>query len=411
MGRWTQSGWVALGLSLLVHLGVLALVFSFESTPVSRPTPKPHFIEASVVIVEPQETPPPPKVPETAPPSAPPRAPVRRGAPTKSVARAPEPSAPTPEAPADDAPRHLRLGDERAEPSSTDESFAEFTARTNPGGRTIRPGDGPSQAEIDAENVARGEALIDGFARATVRRYRAQNGIVSPEYDEVRQTLSHATKDVPDLIGLDDPKAVSRSLVEAWQTGAEQYAKTGAPYETPAGWNERFERPSSLVEAAQRGSPAAQELLQFFAAGARLQEFADGRAGKELVAFVSVLQGPDGALLSAELAQPSGVSRFDDWVMETTRSSLGRFRLDAGARSTPLTSTWQFTGRVSFMKKGAAPSPRSITASIPLFVLSALTGGRVPVSIGRFDEVTGETESLDLSSPHYQVNVTLLEAE
>lgn len=307
-----------------------------------------------------------------------------------------------------DVPRGLQLG---PAPLDTGESDAQLAARTNPGGRTLRPGEGPSQAEVDAENVARGEAMIDGFARQTFRRHRAQNGIVDREYDEVRETLARATKEVPDLVGLDDPKAVTKALVESWQTGAEQYGKTGAPYATPPGWSDQMERPSSLVEAAQRGSPEAQQLLQFFSAGARLQEFADGRAGKELIAFVSVLQGPDGALLSAELAQPSGVARFDEWVMSTTRASLASFRLDAGTRSKPLTSVWQFTGRVSFMRKGVGPTARGFASSIPLVVLSALTGGRVPLSLGRFDEVTGEAETLDLSSPHYSVNVKLLEAE
>jgi hypothetical protein len=52
-----------------------------------------------------------------------------------------------------------------------------------------------------------------------------------------------------------------------------------------------------------------------------------------------------------------------------------------------------------------------VAGQVPLFVLSALTGGRVPIALGRFDEVSGDVEVLDLSSPHYECTVQLLEAD
>jgi len=301
--------------------------------------------------------------------------------------------------------------DETPAPDVAIESEAQVAARLSPGGRTLRPGDEPSRDELDAENVARGQAMIDGFGLQTVRRHRAQFGIVDARYDEVRRGLVAATTTVPDLIGLDDPKAVARAVVDAWSTGAERYGATGAPYETPPGWNPQLEAPESLSRLAQGGSVQMQHFLQFLSAGARLQEFADGRAGKELIAHVALTQAPDGSLLTLELARPSGLRPFDTWVMDTARTTLSTFRFDAGLSSAPMASVWQFKGRVSFMRKGISPpSARDLATTIPLMVLAAVTGGRVPVSLGRFDEVEGTVESLDFASPHYQCHVTLLEA-
>lgn len=292
------------------------------------------------------------------------------------------------------------------------EHDAERTARFTPGGRTLRPGDGPTPEEVEQENVARGQAMIDGFALQTVRRHRAQFGLVDARYDEVRRELAAGISDVPDLVGLDDPKAVARAVVDAWAAGAERYGATGAPYETPPGWRDEAERPAEFLRLAQGGSQQMQTFVQFLSAGARLQEFADGRAGKELVAFVALRQGPDGALLSLELAQPSGLRTFDDWVMKTAGDRLSRFRFDAGAREKPVSSVWRFTGRVSFMRKGVSPpAVRDLATTIPLMALSALTGGRVPIALGRFDEVEGTVETLDFATPHYECHVTLLEAE
>lgn len=153
-----------------------------------------------------------------------------------------------------------------------------------------------------------------------------------------------------------------------------------------------------------------QNFVQFLTAGARLQEFADGRAGKKLIALVALTQAADGAVLELKLAEPSGLPPFDAWVLQTADDTLASFRLDAGTRERS-TSLWQFEGRISFLKKAGAPSVRDVAAALPLVALSALTGGRVPISLGRFDEVTGEAEVVDLSSPHYECTVTLLEAD
>lgn len=280
-----------------------------------------------------------------------------------------------------------------------------------PSGRTLHPGDEPTDAELLAEESERVHDRVDGWARQTLRRARVANGIVDPHYTDLQRELAAATDEVPDLIGLDDPRAVATALKDAWQAGAERYGKTGAPYEPPPGWNPVIEQPESLMRQAQAGSPEMQNFVQFLSAGARLQEFADGRAGTALITTVALTQAPDGSVLELRLAEPSGVKRFDTWVMNTARSRLESVRFDAGLRERGFTSLWQFTGRVSFMTKATAPSARALATQIPLMALSALTGGRVPIALGRFDEVTGTVETLDLSSPHYECTVTLLEAD
>lgn len=278
-------------------------------------------------------------------------------------------------------------------------------------GRTLYPGDEPTDAERLAEESERVHDRVDGWARQTLRRARVANGIVDPHYTDLQRELAAATDDVPDLIGLDDPKAVATALKDAWQAGAERYGRTGAPYDPPPGWNPDLERPESLLRQAQAGSPEMQNFVQFLSAGARLQEFADGRAGTALVTTVALTQAPDGSVLELRLEAPSGVKPFDTWVMDTARTRLQAVRFDAGSRERRFSSLWQFTGRVSFMKKAAVPTARTLATQIPLMVLSSLTAGRVPIAIGRFDEVTGTVETLDLSSPHYECTVTLLEAD
>lgn len=308
-----------------------------------------------------------------------------------------------------------------ASPTASAASRARLTPRddvlgTVPGdsestGRTLHPGDEPGDDERLAEETERVHDRVDGWVRSSLRRQRVTNGIVDVEYTDLQKQLAAATDTVPDLIGLDDPKAVVNAVKDAWQTGAERYGKTGAPYETPEGWNPAIEQPESLMRLAKAGSPEMQNFVQFLSAGARLQEFADGRAGKELIAHVALTQAADGSVLELRLAQPSGLKPFDAWVMESARTTLTGVHLDAGTRERGFFSVWQFAGRISFVKKATAPTVRDLAGTLPLVVLSALTGGRVPIALGRFDETTGEVEVVDLSSPHYECRVTLLEAE
>jgi hypothetical protein len=170
------------------------------------------------------------------------------------------------------------------------------------------------------------------------------------------------------------------------------------------------ERPSALVEAAARGSPDAIKLQQFLSAGARLQEFADGRSGVELVALVEVFASPQGALESLTLTQSSGVKAFDDYVLGSARGVTSTFSLDAGSRARPMRSVWRFGGVVTFRRKVSKLADVPAWSLLGNAALSMLSGGLVPAG-GRFDETTGEVDVIDLTHPQYTCTVSLLEAE
>lgn len=422
MGR-SRQGLFALALSAFAHVVVVKLV---DERPASKTVP-PVLDPATLAWVDslPPESPiaktQNPTMPPIPQPARTPAAPRAARAPTTEspAAARPTPSpdlaaTETPPAAARPTPSPGLVSADRARPTvltPRDDVLGTEGVNSEPSGRTLHPRDEPSDAERLAEESERVHDRVDGWARQSIRRARVANGIVDPHYTDLQRELAAATDEVPDLIGLDDPKAVATALTGAWQAGAERYGKTGAPYDTSPGWNPAIEQPESLMRQAQAGSPEMTNFVQFLSAGARLQEFADGRAGTALVTTVALTQAPDGAVLELRLAEPSGVKPFDTWVMDTARSRLAAVRFDAGARERGFSSLWQFTGRVSFMKKSAAPTARDLATQIPLMALSALTGGRVPITLGRFDEVTGAVETLDLSSPHYECTVTLLEAD
>lgn len=406
MGR-SRQGLFAFAVSALAHVAVVKFLDERPAAPQSPPPLTP----TALIWVEAEVPPHAPTVSHEGARST--RAPSVGAARTSKRAPAVTATPDTAEKAPTTSPQPASSSD-RATPNiltPRDDVLGTDVAEAAPTGRTLRPEDEPSDAERLAEEAARVHDRVDGWARQTLRRARVANGIVDPHYSDLQRELAAATDEVPDLIGLDDPKAVATALKDAWQAGAERYGKTGAPYDTPPGWNPAIEQPESLMRQAQAGSPEMQNFVQFLSAGARLQEFADGRAGTALVTTVALTQAPDGAVLELRLQEPSGVKPFDTWVMNTARARLESVRFDAGLRERGFTSLWQFTGRVSFMKKASAPTARTLATQIPLMALSALTGGRVPIALGRFDEVTGTVETLDLSSPHFECTVTLLEAD
>jgi hypothetical protein len=304
-----------------------------------------------------------------------------------------------------------------------------------PGGRTLHPGDLPGQDELLAEEAARVHDRVDGLARAATAMARVRGGLPDPAYGALGAALREATDEVPKFIDTNSPGAVGRALVESWQAGAARYGTSGAPYEEPEGRLERFERPSALGEAVGKGSPDAIALAQFFAAGARLQEFADGRAGAELYALVEIRQQRSGSVDSVTLLRPSGVLPFDRWVHQRAEDVAQRLAWDAGARAKPLRSVWRFDGIVTFRRKLKLSEldARAALGMISMAALSALSGlgntapaagpgesspsgprplgPRMPAFVGRFDEQTGAMDMVDLTNPQYDCKVTLLEAD
>ncbi len=388
---------MAIGLSMAGHVAILVWVREQRLVEPAPPPPR----EAPLTWIDVLPTPAPP-------------APTQRPTSRRTSVRASSPRAdqqPEVKPVATPRPSHTASAAPRARLTPRDDVLGDVPGESEPTGRTLHASDEPGDDEPLAEVTERVHDRVDSWVRSSLRRQRVSNGIVDSEYWDLQKQLATATDTVPDLIGLDDPKAVANAVKDAWQTGAERYGKTGAPYDTPEGWNPAIEQPESLMRLAKAGSPEMQNFVQFLSAGARLQEFADGRAGKELIAHVALTQAADGSVLELRLAQSSGLKPFDAWVMDTARTTLAGVHLDAGTRERGFFSVWQFAGRISFVKKATAPSVRDLAGTLPLVVLSALTQGRVPIALGRFDETTGAVEVVDLSSPHYECRVTLLEAE
>ncbi|MCC6333530.1 MAG: hypothetical protein IT380_06045 [Myxococcales bacterium] len=276
----------------------------------------------------------------------------------------------------------------------------------------------PSDAELLAEEAARVHDRVEGWARGVSAQARVRGGLPDPAYGLLGSSLREATDEVPNFIDTDSVKEVGQALAYSWQSGAEKYGATGQPYAEPEGYEERLEKPTPLAQAASAGSPDGIALSQFFAAGARLQEFADGRAGAELFALVEIRQQGSGALDLVTLLRPSGVLPFDRWVMERAGTVARGFLLDAGAREKPYRSVWRFDGLVTFRRK-LKPSEFDARAALGMATMAALSllsginseGPRMPSFVGRFDELTGEVDLVDLTNPSYDCRVTLLEAD
>lgn len=411
MTRRRRQRWLlALAASLVVHGSVVAVLIN---APVESPRPVVAVADplAEVVWIEVE------KKKETSPG---PSAPVEGGPRTKTKRRGPvRPLSSAGEREDGDAPR--------AAPSLAPVvRFGPDVPSEPVGGRTLHPGDLPSDAELLADEQERVSTLIQGWARSDLGRARVRGGLVDPAYGELGSALRAATDDVPRFIDTNSVKEVTGALLQSWGAGAERYGKTGAPYAEPEGRLESVERPTTLVEAAARGSPDAQAMVTFFAAGARLQEFADGRAGAELYALVELQQSPSGALESVTMTRPSGLAPLDAWVMGRAREVGLAFSFDGGGRTKSLRSVWRFDGLITFRRKLKLKEldGRALLGMATLSALSMLSsvgnqdpmtnrplGPRMPGMVGRFDEITGEIDVVDLTNPEYDCRVTLLEAD
>ncbi|MBL8916850.1 MAG: hypothetical protein JNM17_39470 [Archangium sp.] len=302
--------------------------------------------------------------------------------------------------------------------------------REAPRGRTLTPSDMPSKEEVRADEQARVEERVGGFARSMLARARATNGLPDPAYGALGAALRDATDEVPQFIDTNSPKEVGKAFAESWLAGAERYGKTGAPYAEPEGRLESIEKPSALADAAARGSPDAINMVNFLAAGARMQEFADGRAGLELYALVEVKQLHSGAVESVRMIRPSGLKPFDVWVVDKANEVAVNFTFDGGLSKKPLRSVWRFDGIMKFRRKLNVKelNGRAAIGMVAMSVISALSmignetppmpgepprplGPRVPSLVGRFDEMTGDIDVVDFTNPTYDCKVTLLEAD
>lgn len=415
--RRTRRGLVALAVSLAAHLCVLLWAFQKDASgvaPAARPTP------VRLVWLDAEAQPSPSPLPSRGtPPPARPRAKLQPGVGAAPIA------APTPPPSPPDAPRAVALI-----PAGEGLLFTPHEG-SSARGHTLHPGDLPADEERLADEQERVSTRVGNWLAGDLSAAGVRGGLPDPSYGQLGADLRAATDLVPRFIDTNSPPAVVSALLGSWGAGAERYAKTGAPYAEPEGRLENVERPSALAESVARGSPDAQATAQFLAAGARLQEFADGRAGLELYALVEVRQQPSGALESVRLLRPSGLAPFDAWVTDRARQVGLAFSFDAGTRARPLRSVWRFDGVILYRRKLKLSEldGRAALGMITMAALSALSGlghetpsltpgepprllgPRMPGMTGRFDEMTGALDVVDLTNPTYDCRVTLLEAD
>jgi hypothetical protein len=414
-GRMTRRGLIALTVSLGVHLSVLLWAMSDEPRPVAmRPVPPVSAAPQMKLVWLSPEPPPRPVERRVAPPPPPPKKPK----PVVVVAPVTAPPGPVSE----DSPRRVELAPSEARAPVAEDS----------GGTTLHPGDGPTEAELRAEEQERVSGRVSTLLNGVVGAARVRGGLPDPSYGQLGSELRAATDDVPKFIDTNNVKAVAGALLESWGAGAERYGKTGAPYAEPEGRLENVERPSEMANGVANGNPDMQAMATFLGAGARLQEFADGRAGLELYALVELKQQPSGALDSVTLIRPSGLRPFDAWVTERARTVGLGFSFDAGARTKALRSVWRFDGIILYRRKLKLDKldGRAAIGMITMAALSALSaigntyppaqagepggrplGPRMPALSGRFDELSGELDVIDLTNPTYDCRVTLIEAD
>jgi hypothetical protein len=281
----------------------------------------------------------------------------------------------------------------------------------------VKPGDLPGADELSADAEARVGARVEGFLRHDLAVARVRGGLVDPAYYSLGDQLRAGTRDVPKLIDPNSPREVLGALLETWATGAARYGSSGAAYAEPEGRREGLEVPSALATEVARNSQASVGGANRLVAAARLQEFADGRAGVGLHAEVEIHQLAGGRLESVRLLRRSGLAAFDVWVGQRAREVALSLSLDGGVGARALRSVWSFDGRVTYRKKlklAELDTPGALVLAGKA-ALSILTlgppGGTLPGLVGRFDERSGAFDMVDLSNPSYECDVTLQEAD
>jgi hypothetical protein len=392
---------LALAVSLALHLVALLCL---RARPIVPPTAvaqrEPIELEIRETVAPPPQ---PPRAAPTVPP--PPVTPARPKPSTRPAAAAASPAVPR---------------DFDAEPPRVTLTPRDDVVSLPPGmpaegsrGHTLHnvPSELPDPAAVLAERAERGRVRVQGFAEDELAEARVHGGIVSGYFRALGRELSAGLEHPPEIFTpgakpddrlMEWASQLARSSEGAWQ----RYGATGAPYAEPEGYRAELEVPSKLAEAAQNGEPFAMVAAARMHETARLLEWADGRAGIDLVAVVELRQDADGTLRHATLVQPSGVRPFDAWVLRNAELSVDALKepppdAGPGIHANGLRSVWELRGRVSYMR-----STRDFDAKQDAWYLLLMAPlGAAP---GRFDEVTRTATYVDLRYPHYEATAKLL---
>ncbi len=247
-----------------------------------------------------------------------------------------------------------------------------------------------------------GAQRVQGFVDDTMAGINAEVGRIDPQLADLRARWNEALAKGPDTSG-GTARGVAGELFKSWQAGAERFGATGTPYPEPEGYRRENEVMPEVDRAAGTGNADAIKMQKWAERGARFREFGDGRMGPEFVAIVEIAPSHELAPLSFTLLQPSGVQAFDAWVIERAGKTFESWLLTTKDPEAIGRTVWAFRGRVVYWRDRRDFDPRTDAAYLAL-------AGLLGLSTGRFDEMTGSVEYVDLMHPHFTAKATLLGA-
>lgn len=286
-------------------------------------------------------------------------------------------------------------------PSDSLPGLGQDTPAPSMHGRTVYNDGGAEEGDAEWQAM-RAEATVQRWAKGAFAESRAQRGIVSPYYYDMRSKLQDLTGKPPPFHP--EPSTPQGKLLQgiwgSWAGARERYGKTGQPYATPEGYRAEFEVNPRIAEMADKGDELAGQVRAQLLARARLRDLGEGRMGVELEARVELRQGSDGSVKSTTLLQSSGSKSFDAFVVERTPLAVGSL-VDAGVLDVgkERSTIWAFIGSISYYH--SMDEATSVKDKLWAQTMSALLGSR-------FEEMTGTREYIDLSRPVYNCRVKLI---
>lgn len=376
--------------SLLAHAVVLLWVFhQDERRPVTVTAPEPI---RWVWLEPPPESQAPGKL-EISKPS-------QGGSSKRRSAKPGKPSAPKAEVHAEqDVPRQApgntlsivpRL---ELSPAQPDEPPHGWTVRNEPGAL-------PGPDERMAEEAARVASRVEGFARDDLARARVESGLVDPYFGDFRRRFSNELAN-PSLYENPSAPELAQQLARSWMQGAQNYGRTGSPFEASPSPLLPPEVPSAVAREADRGSTQAKSFADTLSAGARLRDFGEGRMGAELYAVLEIRQSPDGAVKELRLVEASGVPAFDQWVRVQAQAAVEALGAPQGDHPNGLHSMWGVRGKVTYKRDLRETNLVDDGWYLALALVPALL-------TGTFDELSDKVEYIDLRHPRLECRVKLL---
>ncbi|WP_309887498.1 hypothetical protein [Archangium sp.] len=413
----------ALLLSLALHLG-LGLVLYLAPPPKRVPPPTSlQPLQVEVVVRSPPPRAEPPRSEPPAPQAPPLRPPPPRGAsrpppaspptPPPVTATAPPPASTPPEAPVPDdvpevpdVPRAVQLfpgpGGLAVPPS--------LGALPGPGGstgRTLRPGDGSSSAQLLAEERERVQGRVQGFLDDGMASLRVQNGLVDPFFGDMDRALEKGLSGAP-LFAYQgvfkhffkaNPGANPLSELLA---SAGRYGATGSP-DAPG---------------ESRGTESMEDALRSGAAGARARSRpstvdvvdAYSRRAGTLHVELELEQSPSGQVLGVKVLVGSGNPLFDAYVVEHVPKALAGLgpapeHFSARKKGETVRSAWAVAGHVSFARTLKFSKLDELDASDAAYISALMPFGLLS---GNFEETRGEVVIPDFRRPHFDIKTRLL---